>query len=301
MPGLELLDIAISLVFLYLLLSLICSALAEYVEALLKKRSTNLLQGIKAMFNDPEGDILVEKLYNNAYIFSLFRGEYNAATPNPKNLPSYIPASNFVSALLGVLVPDAEGNDDFDKLKQSIDSIPSEKVRKTLSEIVTSASGNMDKARANLEDWYDSSMERVGGWYKRHAQFVTLTIGLVLAVAFNADTIGVATQLTHDRAMRTAFVAVAQGYAERQATGGPAKDFNQLFDEVKNSPAEIGLPLGWKIETIPLTVGGWVLKLIGWFFTAAAISMGSSFWFDLLKKLINLRSTIKPESSKDSK
>jgi len=36
---------------------------------------------------------------------------------------------------------------------------------------------------------------------------------------------------------------------------------------------------------------------MGWGLTAIAISMGSSFWFDILNKLINVRNTgSKPQS-----
>jgi hypothetical protein len=36
---------------------------------------------------------------------------------------------------------------------------------------------------------------------------------------------------------------------------------------------------------------GWLLKLLGFIITAVAGSQGSSFWFDILKKIINVRLT----------
>ncbi|HUH99091.1 MAG TPA: hypothetical protein VLZ89_17150, partial [Anaerolineales bacterium] len=36
-------------------------------------------------------------------------------------------------------------------------------------------------------------------------------------------------------------------------------------------------------------IGGWLSKLLGLLITAAAGAQGSPFWFDLLKKLVNLR------------
>jgi hypothetical protein len=38
----------------------------------------------------------------------------------------------------------------------------------------------------------------------------------------------------------------------------------------------------------------WVLKVIGIAITALAISQGAPFWFDLLNKIIVIRSTVKP-------
>ncbi len=295
MPGFELLDLAISLVFLYLLLSLFCSALTELVEALMRKRSANLLQGIKEMLNDQDGKGLVGQLYNQTMIFSLFKGDYDPNDPNAKNLPAYIPVANFTSALLGVLVPNnSQGPLDITKLKEAIGNIKDPKVKTALSDVINDSCDDMEKAKANIDLWYNSSMGRVSSWYKRHVQVVGLALGFALAIVFNADTIGVSTELAKDRAMTTAFVAVAQGYAQQPTSGNAPKNFTTLLDEVQKAPV-VGLPIGWNDKTTPNNAAGWLLKLIGWFLTAAAITLGAPFWFDLLKNLVNIRSSMKPK------
>jgi hypothetical protein len=46
---------------------------------------------------------------------------------------------------------------------------------------------------------------------------------------------------------------------------------------------------------------------LGWLLTALAVSLGAPFWFDMLNKIIVVRSTVKPheksreEGSKDAK
>jgi len=67
---------------------------------------------------------------------------------------------------------------------------------------------------------------------------------------------------------------------------------------------ELGIPLGWadgtKQETLPNI-------LLGWLLTALAVSLGAPFWFDILNKIMVVRSTVKPreksheEQSKDKK
>ncbi len=43
---------------------------------------------------------------------------------------------------------------------------------------------------------------------------------------------------------------------------------------------------------------GWLTKVIGWLFTAAAIMLGAPFWFDLLGKFVMVRASgSKPETS----
>jgi hypothetical protein len=70
----------------------------------------------------------------------------------------------------------------------------------------------------------------------------------------------------------------------------------------------LGLPIGWPGNgDITMTwpgwhfseTGGWWTQLywhgVGWLLTALAISLGAPFWFDMLNKLIVVRSTVKPK------
>lgn len=59
--------------------------------------------------------------------------------------------------------------------------------------------------------------------------------------------------------------------------------------------------MGWnETNWSPKGIGGKIeikyllIKIIGWLITALAISQGAPFWFDILNKAINLRSTGKP-------
>jgi len=64
MFGSSIIDIAIGLIFVYLLLSLICSAANETIERFSKMRAKDLERGVGEMLRD---DNLVERLYKVAY------------------------------------------------------------------------------------------------------------------------------------------------------------------------------------------------------------------------------------------
>ena len=51
MFGSQILDVAIGMIFVFLLLSLMCSALNEVIEAKLKNRATNLETGNSQLFS----------------------------------------------------------------------------------------------------------------------------------------------------------------------------------------------------------------------------------------------------------
>ncbi len=46
-------------------------------------------------------------------------------------------------------------------------------------------------------------------------------------------------------------------------------------------------PIGWK--EVPTDLLEILKTLLGWLITAAAVSLGAPFWFDLLGKVANLR------------
>src|SRR5258706_3752031 len=186
-------DVAISLVFVYLLLSLVCTAINEVIDGMLKKRASNLERGIRELLNDQDGKGLVKDLYDHPLIYSMFRGEYNPE--KPKTLPSYIPARNFALALMDVVLPaQAVGTDGggasgatgattwsprsaeispLKPLREAIGLMTNEKTKRALMTLVDAAGNDISKARENIEGWYDSSMDRAAGWYKRHVQWTT--------------------------------------------------------------------------------------------------------------------------------
>ncbi len=46
-----------------------------------------------------------------------------------------------------------------------------------------------------------------------------------------------------------------------------------------------------QISNVPYDLGGWLTKLLGFAITAAATAQGAPFWFDILSKFINVRSS----------
>ncbi|OAV45515.1 hypothetical protein [Lewinella sp. 4G2] len=87
---------------------------------------------------------------------------------------------------------------------------------------------------------------------------------------------------------------VPMSYGDR-ATADP--EFQAALQDLKtllgNEIAEVRRPLGlgWEgVELRALTPYALISKLLGFLLTALAISMGAPFWFDLLKKLVNIRS-----------
>ncbi len=258
----------------------------------MKTRAQNLEKGINSLIGSKDAGDFVSSLYNHGLINSLYRGNY--ATAPKKELPSYIPSRNFALAVL-------------DLVKNSPDdaALPAN-VRTAMGALISAAGDDADKLLKSVEDWYNSAMDRVSGWYKRRTQAITFMLGIILAIGANADCIGYTKRLSTDASLRQSVVAYAEAAAKTDPTananGTPTQKITTAITQLNG----IDLPIGWKGVQWDDTTGN-VQRIFGWLLTALAVSLGAPFWFDMLNKIMVIRSTVKPheksseESSKDPK
>jgi hypothetical protein len=229
MFGSSIIDIAIGMVFIYLLLSLICSAANELIERYSRKRGTDLENGLKEMLRS---DDLVKMVYEHPLVYSLYSKPY---VPGAKTLPSYIPARNFALALMDIAAPEsikgAAGasstlpprfNAEAIRAFISTNANLPEPIKKALTTFTHASGNDAAKLRENVENWFDSSMDRVSGFYKRRSQLIILLLGLALSILLNVDSIALVQKLSTERAMRDSLVAAATEYAKTNPTPTPS-------------------------------------------------------------------------------
>jgi hypothetical protein len=298
--GSTVLEVIIGMLFVYLLLSVLCSAIAEYLESKWNNRAKLLKKGIELLLNDTTGGEqtdLAKLFYQHGLIRPLYRDEHA--------LPSYIPSRTFALALWNMATTSPQGgvNTNLAEIRKTVASLPQQELKTALLTLIDEANGDLDRARANIEHWYESAMDRVSGWYKRKTTYTMLAIGLVMAAVINADTITLATALMRNSALRSAVVTAAEKELAPPPSGAvasvdPAAAVTRAHDNVK----ALGLPIGWNNSAtsdedprrVPRSVMEWMLKVVGLLLTGFAVSQGAPFWFDLLNKVMVVRSTVKP-------
>ncbi|HSF72367.1 MAG TPA: hypothetical protein VLA84_01045, partial [Microcoleus sp.] len=158
-----------------------------------------------------------------------------------------------------------------------------------------------------IEIWFDQSMERASGVYKRNARGVAILLGTAIAVAANADTIHIINRLSKDSMLR----ATVNLYAEQLVANNAKTKSNNLnsLKEVQKDVAQaldnnVPLPLGWSEQNSfkqdkqkNLLWPALIEKFFGWILSGVAISMGAGFWFEALNKIINIRNAGKKNPS----
>jgi len=318
MFGLQILDIAIGLIFVYLLLALICTTVSELLAGLLNRRSRNLFIGIRGLLedeavrlknpqspNDPKGKGLVDLFYTHPLIKALHGRQLWG---EGKSKPSYIPSRTFALALLDIIGPANPDKDrNIDDIRAAIKALPDDSdIKRTLLILLDEAKSDLGKLQESIETWFNNAMDRASGWYKRRTQEIVFVIAVVLTSAVNADTIQIAKTLANDAALREALVAQAQEFAKNppqasQGAGGQsqgasaagaAQSPGEIIKENTVTLQNLGLKLGWQDESQARI--DWVNKIVGLLLTALAVSMGAPFWFDTLNRIIAVRATGKP-------
>jgi hypothetical protein len=285
MFGSQVLEVVIGLTLIYLVLSIGCSGVKEVIAALFSLRANTLEKGVRNMLKNGPND----------YTSKLFAHPLIQATAPEGQKPSYISARMFAAALLDIVAPaDATQPRTIQSLRTAVSQIPDTKLRATLLNMIDSAGGDIDAARLKIEHWFDDTMARVTGWYKRMAQKIIFVAGVLLCAAVNADTLMIVKELWSDQALRSAMVA--QSTQKVQSTNAvdylsQEGSFQQVAGAIReaNSP-----PIGWSrdskdIRVWPGALGDQALKVLGILLTSFAIVLGAPFWFDMLNNLINLR------------
>jgi hypothetical protein len=291
------LDIVIGLVLMYLTLSLACTVVNEMIASMLRLRAKTLAAGIAGLIDDPT----LKKAFDDHGLIDA------AKAASGGQLPSYLPGKTFALALLGSLGLDpSKPPPAVAEIRDAVMKLPDTNIRDVLLSELTAADANLDKVREGLARWFDNSMDRVTGVYKRNIKRISFVVGVLLALALNADTLSVTNSLWRDGTLRDAITHNAASIdqwlppgAKGTGTASPAGMVDKL-DMLRP------LPLGWrpcapncpKPDEVYLF---WIGKLVGLFITALALSLGAPFWFDVLSKLVNLRNTgIKPKRTDET-
>ena len=84
----------------------------------------------------------------------------------------------------------------------------------SLEAVLSLAKDDVDKAVTGLEQWYDGTMDRVSGWYKRESQHIMFWLGLIVAVLMNVDAIFLVKYLNADDAARARLAVTASQFYE---------------------------------------------------------------------------------------
>ncbi|MCB0569678.1 MAG: hypothetical protein KDC66_07950 [Phaeodactylibacter sp.] len=288
------LQVVIGLVFVLLLLSLLATTVMELLSSLFSLRGKNLEKALRNMLANTDVDDKLLAAFKENPLYRQLSSKYGKS----RRTPSYISDDSFQSILMEIILK-GEG---MDKLEAKLDELPDEDLKRVLKQFLRESDNNIDAFRQKVKGWYNDVMDRASGWFKRSTQKLLVGVGFIIAVVFNADTLAIYERLESDPDTLQKVVNLAEDFVDSkdtlQLSSSISPDFEQsvqklqglVDDQIESVRSPLGL--GWKnVIWADVTWYDALTKALGWIVTALAISLGAPFWFDLLRKLVNLRSS----------
>lgn len=249
------LDVVIGLVFVYLLYSLYATIIMEIFSSSFGLRARNLSYSIKRMLMDerrydkyfrsnPEIAVIIERLLRwfseligtfiqplgiaiNLKNKKLYRAFFNQpsirtlSSGNLSNMPSYIPPEVFCKALIDSIKDDDPDLSVVANIHVGLETknlLPdNSETKKLIQSLLKDANNDLVKFQLLLERWYNDTMERSKGWFKRTTQIMLAVIGFTLAIALNVDSIAIIKKLSIDKEAREQMVNLATQFNENNA------------------------------------------------------------------------------------
>ncbi|MCK9901971.1 hypothetical protein CC117_24315 [Parafrankia colletiae] len=251
--------------------------------------------------------------YRRAYETARRGLDVRAAQALYEAMPADHPTGRVVAAAL----VSAVGSGPVATLEEGLAALPPSPARTALTAAIVQAGGDREKIVAELARWYDDAMDRLSGWYKRRISAFLLGYAIALSLVFNLDAVSITRALWQDGTVREAAVAAAvsevtemttteagepgaaAGSAETPAGEQGVGAATERTIEAVRDASGLSIPVGWvqaddgrdDPREVPTSASGWLLKIAGIAIACFALTAGAPFWFDLLGRLVNMRST----------
>lgn len=299
------LEIIISLIGLYIVFSIINSALVEGIGQILNERGKFLRKKLEAFFksSDDKSKNLIHQLYDHILI---------KAFKKDGREPSYIDKHIFAQTFLELVFDDKPIQNEKGKMISQLSIKPSQldilpddlsaSLNFILKKIPDDVTNKIEYLQKEIEVLYEAYMDRVTTWYKQKMRLILGIVGVVFAVFFNLDTVNFYDILKTNDAVRANQTQFAMLLNEREndiqidksklmplltSEGRDSiqnKDFLKeilvLKDDQKKLLDSASLGIG------PLKTKFGFPSIMGYLLTGLALSFGSTFWFGLLKKVL---------------
>lgn len=282
------LEVAIGLIFVYYVLGSIVSLITQWINEAFETRGKSLERHLKKIVGDKHVDEFVKLPQLEALRPIRYKNAFSVLTSStePKKIEK-IPASTLVESYFDFVGLTATKEFEANELKELINAFPDSEGKQAMLKWVGQGVTNIEDLRRRTTMYFGGVMEQAAATFKANARSFVIMLSIAITLLLGTDSIQLAQTLWANAGLRALAVAKAEAVVqEEQVTEDNIDDLIKQLGDLNI------VRFGWWQTELPEAsagVGGWamflVLKFLGLGLTAAAISQGSSFWYDLLKKV----------------
>ncbi len=294
----QVLEVAIGLFLVFYILGAIVSLVTQWINEALETRAVSLQRylikivgekNLGDLFNLPQIKALRPIRYKN------FLSVFGSVT-EPKRIEK-IPVATLVDAYFDMA--GLTGNKDLNllQLAELVDKLPDSDGKQAFINWINQGVTTVEDLRKRTTDYFGGLLDQAAATFKANARSFVIILSIFVTVLFGTDSIQLAKTLWTNAELR----ALAVAKADRLVAQGAAND---SIDALVKELGDLTIQIGWWQTERPAagaTTMDWALfvglKILGLALTAAAVSQGSSFWYDLLKKISSPTSSSSSTSS----
>jgi len=296
----QVLEVALGLILVYYILGYIISLITQLINEFFETRGKALERYLIKIVGDKKiGDFvsLPQMQALRPIRYKNWLSVFGAVT-EPKKIEK-IPVSTLVDAYFDMAGLTANQEMNLLQLAELVDKLPDSDGKRAFISWINQGVTSIDELKKRTTAYFTGLMEQAAATFRANARSFVIILSIGVAVLFGTDSIQLAKTLWANAELRALAVAKAEVVAAQE---GSSATIDDLIQELSDLTIKIGW---WQTErpAAGSTVMDWVLfvilKVIGLGLTAAAVSQGSSFWYDLLKKLTSPATSTSSSKSSD--
>lgn len=282
----KIIEVAIGLVVIYYLLGVIVSYFAQLFLESSQARAAALETYLHRIAGDKTIDLvnLPQMRALQPIRYGHWWNVFGARTIAKKL--ERVPVNTLVDAFFDLNGLTSKGALAAAEMQDLISQLPDSEGKRALLGWINQGVTAMSDLRARTEDYFSGLLDQAGMSFKARARSLVILFSLLITVLIGADSIQLAQELWSNAELRS----TAQQQAQTQVAAPSVTDG---VDGALASLSAMSLRIGWWKNTSfpttdqPLPLALFILgKIAGLGLTTAAVAQGSSFWYDLLKKLL---------------
>ncbi len=282
------LDVAIGLIVVYYLLGSVVSLITQLMNETLETRGRALQQYLTRLVGEAKiGDFIrlpqIQALrpirYKNLISFV-------TADTEPKMVEK-IPVAILVDSFFDISGLTQRGEQQAQDILTLLNNLPDSEAKRAFLTWANQGVSSLTDLRLRATDYFNGVLEQAAATFRARARSFVIILSIAITLLFGTDTIQLAQNLWSSADLRAIAAAQAQAVVAQE---GAQMNIDDLAAELEKYSIKIGW---WQTQKVPETgnPADWASflfwKTLGLSITAMAVSQGSSFWYDLLKKVTN--------------
>ncbi len=296
----QILEVAIGLIVIYYILGSIVSFTTKLINEFFELRGKALEQYLIKLVGDKKiGDLknLPQMQALRPIRYKGFLSVFGSIT-EPKMIEK-IPVATLVDSFFDLAGLTAKKELSLLELAELVDKLPDSDGKKAFISWINQGVTNLADLRTRTTAYFNGILEQAAETFRARARSFVIILSIGITVLFGTDSIQLAKALWTNANLRAIAVAQADIVV---AQGGTTADLSDIIDDLAKFSIKVGW---WQTQQFPQSsnVLDWssyiFLKILGLGITAAAVSQGASFWYDLLKKLSSPATSSSSSKSSD--